>query len=1375
MSGPPPPPAPPGGAFANRTSTPPSRTSSPAPPAASKSPGGAGKAPPSAASKSPGGKAPAAQGKSPSPAAAANKSPGPPPPSKAAPKQPSGSPPPAAAAANKSPGPPPPSKGSSNPSDAAPIPPSPTGPKKVPPAGGQAAGAATPTTGKSPAKGTPPLPSGKKAAPAGGGQSQAVPPVPATQPAAAASGEPPAPNTPAGSTPEPAAPSGNNVAKKSPAGKKSPVPSAGKRSPAPNPAKQATATPNEPTPSPPAAEGAPSAPIAAQPQAPAPQAGASAEPVAPVAATPKRPSSASNAAAVATPAVSPIPANQSGVSPPAVVSPPPGATPINASAPPASILAQGLSVNSSRRAASPKRNAVAPRAPQGPLDRDPRSGLPLINFPADRQASLAHLGNDILLHFFEDCDRISSKGKPLRRLVLITDQTFFVCETNGSLLRCVQVSKISQVNVAVDNSNEVALVVPSEYDIILRFDRRSQRDDMLAVLRAVHKRMVSTELNVWNVKDIRPNQYRMEKPPGFQLQRIPQRSRANLSKALESIDANDRERRNAIQRVQEQLDFEHKQELLDKQQETSVVQSKLDEATSRQRQQLEELDKLRQAYAKIQRRVEEIDSQYGTGNELPMNKDMKIRELHEVVDALTASVTKANEERMRAEKLQRAGDFEEKDLDFVDTDITRLRGRSLHHQGLVEVLQRQLMEKQRELGDLSSKQVDLQKLALELHRKEESLKEIEQSVTVSSTFKDPSTMYSSAANANFDELLRQGAERQMIGGADSSPGSPNRSAFGGPQTLVDDIMRNKYDDEVLLKRGALNAPKQFFSSDIPEFRVPPDEKDFKEDPRTGLKFKDLEGPFIEKFPSLQNAILFFFAVGTKENKRGQSQKRVLMVTDQVVYQCTTSGAINRTFEIKDVREFQKDRDNQIAMVVEGLSEYDLLMRFKDSPDTCQELWEVMMRTSKYNKRTPPLVLKEVEHISSSDLRLEKPPTWEYVDRRARPRRGLYRALQQLSKTSAAERQRANNAQDELRQNLTNRIREELMPEVNLRREREYIRLRQQLVTMQTILQERQLEARNLMRQIQTHKCSLAGVKIHQTSTELFDTQGMYWIPTDPVVMECQLEILRVQFSGNFVVTSHPNGYLNVWDITTADLVRTLKIHGHTAKVTAFHFEGHQVISGGYDSALKMWHIMQPTPQFTVNNAHRGALTCVQFDASMAVSSGADGVINVWSHSPTALTHTKALKAHKSAIVGFKFERGFLASAEWGWVFVWDLAKGVVIRTLRDDNGGIKCVDLSMNRVLTGGTGGTLTIWNTSTGESEFLNGHKDDVHCVILQGHFAVSSSADGTVRMWDTKHAAGQALGTFHDCFPQEVKSFFFRANRFVAGEGTTIKCWTR
>jgi len=173
-----------------------------------------------------------------------------------------------------------------------------------------------------------------------------------------------------------------------------------------------------------------------------------------------------------------------------------------------------------------------------PLNVDPRSGLPLIDVPADRRDAVANSGA-LVLHFWADVDRVSSRGRTLRRVLFVTDTTVFVWDPTGSLplSRCVPVSRIAQVHVSADHSNCVAFVIPTEYDLIVRFEQRQQRDDAVVVLRAVYRRMTGGgELPVERVPQTLPTRYRMEKPRGWQLQVAPQTTRAELRKTLETVE-----------------------------------------------------------------------------------------------------------------------------------------------------------------------------------------------------------------------------------------------------------------------------------------------------------------------------------------------------------------------------------------------------------------------------------------------------------------------------------------------------------------------------------------------------------------------------------------------------------------------------------------------------------------------------------------------------------------------------------------------------------------------------------------------------------------------------------------------------------------------
>ena len=54
----------------------------------------------------------------------------------------------------------------------------------------------------------------------------------------------------------------------------------------------------------------------------------------------------------------------------------------------------------------------------------------------------------------------------------------------------------------------------------------------------------------------------------------------------------------------------------------------------------------------------------------------------------------------------------------------------------------------------------------------------------------------------------------------------------------------------------------------------------------------------------------------------------------------------------------------------------------------------------------------------------------------------------------------------------------------------------------------------------------------------------------------------------------------------------------------------------------------------------------------------------------------------------------------------------------------------------------LTVWNVrDTQQISTLAGHTDEVNCVDLRGHLAVSAGCDTMVRMWDWR--TGQCVAT--------------------------------
>jgi WD40 repeat protein len=329
------------------------------------------------------------------------------------------------------------------------------------------------------------------------------------------------------------------------------------------------------------------------------------------------------------------------------------------------------------------------------------------------------------------------------------------------------------------------------------------------------------------------------------------------------------------------------------------------------------------------------------------------------------------------------------------------------------------------------------------------------------------------------------------------------------------------------------------------------------------------------------------------------------------------------------------------------------------------------------------------------------------------------------------------------------------------------------------VREKEAEVRSLRQSVQAHSCAASPRRYEDRDGGDDDGEqggreigpAGFWVPTDPVVMQGTFEILCLRFAKDTVVTGHGNGFICVWDVGSAQLMRTLR-NGHTARVEALDFDGFTVVSGGFEGAIRRWDVRTSECTKIIHGAHRGHVKCVYFDALNMVSAGTDALIHVWD--AQSFKHEKTLTGHKSPVTAFAVQGNSLVSAEWGWVFVWDVDRAVVTKALRDEIGGICAIDFRGSAILTGGSGGRVVLWDANTGTSDALDGHQDDVMRVQIVGEgFAVSCALDATVRTWDVAHR--HHLGVFANTYPDEARCFHLAANRIAVGAGRTIKVWTR
>lgn len=258
-------------------------------------------------------------------------------------------------------------------------------------------------------------------------------------------------------------------------------------------------------------------------------------------------------------------------------------------------------------------------------------------------------------------------------------------------------------------------------------------------------------------------------------------------------------------------------------------------------------------------------------------------------------------------------------------------------------------------------------------------------------------------------------------------------------------------------------------------------------------------------------------------------------------------------------------------------------------------------------------------------------------------------------------------------------------------------------------------------------------------------------------MELRREAYIVQsaaFSpdGRYVLTGSWDSTLKLWDITTGKQIRIFKGHKERVMSVAFSPDGRYALSKGFDGTL-LWDVETGKKLRALNKGLSVMYSNVVFspDGRYAVLAELMS-IGLWDVSTG--------KKIRELETGF-FEGGNLTKAAFspdgryvlsgGYLNLWDVSTGKKIRTF--PTGGRDVAFSPDGRYVLSST--TLTLWDMATGnEIRTFIRHSDEVFSGEVfsgevfsvafspDGKYALSGSKDGTVKLWDI--STGMEIRTF-------------------------------
>lgn len=168
--------------------------------------------------------------------------------------------------------------------------------------------------------------------------------------------------------------------------------------------------------------------------------------------------------------------------------------------------------------------------------------------------------------------------------------------------------------------------------------------------------------------------------------------------------------------------------------------------------------------------------------------------------------------------------------------------------------------------------------------------------------------------------------------------------------------------------------------------------------------------------------------------------------------------------------------------------------------------------------------------------------------------------------------------------------------------------------------------------------------------------------------------------GNLVVSGSYDTTVRVWDLLqNGRCVHILTGHSDRIYSTTLNFASKKCYSGSMDSTINIWDIEEGKLLHTLEG-HTSLVGLLELSDETLVSAAADSTVRVWN--PRTGENVFKLEGHSTAITCFQHDRLRIISGSERMLKLWDIRTGKYIRDLLSDiTGGIWQVRFDYNRCV----------------------------------------------------------------------------------------------
>ncbi len=242
---------------------------------------------------------------------------------------------------------------------------------------------------------------------------------------------------------------------------------------------------------------------------------------------------------------------------------------------------------------------------------------------------------------------------------------------------------------------------------------------------------------------------------------------------------------------------------------------------------------------------------------------------------------------------------------------------------------------------------------------------------------------------------------------------------------------------------------------------------------------------------------------------------------------------------------------------------------------------------------------------------------------------------------------------------------------------------------------------------------------------------LYRYPTAPSTAYA----LAISPDGQLLASGGSDRNITVRSLVNGKVIRTLAGHWNSVSSIVFHPHKQVVISGSWDSTVKVWRKEALIRNLTGHQTKINVVT-ISADGQFIASASQDGKIRIWHINQLKAIY--AWQAHENWINALIFTpdgKSLISGSSDCTIKVWDWQTKDLRNTFTQPH-WVKCLALSCDGkfLASGSQDQSISIINLNTQELLYtLKGHWGEIHSLAIsqEGQTLVSASWDETINIW--------------------------------------------